>query len=174
MGAREENSQPNLLKGAVAGAAAGLIASWVMNRIYRLWSRISAESQQPEQSAERGVNTDPATIAMVNKVSQQFLGRELTGKHAKVADLIGHYIIGAAGGAFYGAVSETRPKLRAATGAGFGTAFFLLGEEIVVPALGLSPKPWRIPAKDHAVGFLAHVAYGVTTELSRRLGKNLL
>lgn len=156
------------------GAAAGLIASWTMNRVYGLWSGISADSRQPEQSAERGVNTDPATIAMVNKLSQRFLGRELTGEQARVADLMGHYMIGAVGGIFYGVVSETIPELRAGTGAGFGAAFFLLGEEIAVPWLGLSAKPWRIPAKNHAVGFLAHLVYGVTTELSRRLGMNLL
>lgn len=158
----------------MAGAAAGLLASWVMNRIYGLWSRMSSDREQPEQSSERGVNTDPATIAMINKLSQRFLSRELTGKRANVVDLIGHYIIGAAGGVFYGVVSETMPELRAGTGAGFGTAFFLLGEEIAVPVLGLSPKPWRIPARNHAVGFLAHLVYGVTTELSRRLGRNLL
>lgn len=174
MGDREEDSRPNLLKGALAGAAAGLLASWVMNRIYGLWSRISADSEQPEQSAERGVNTDPATIAMVNKLSQRLLGRKLTGQQARRADLIGHYMVGAAGGVFYDAVSEIMPGLRAGAGAGFGIGFFLLGEEIAVPVLGLSPKPWRIPAKNHAVGFLAHLAYGVTTELSRRLGRNLL
>jgi hypothetical protein len=135
MSTREENSRPDLLKGAMAGTAAGLIASWVMNRVYGLWSGITADLKQPEQSAERGVNTDPATIAMVNKLSQRFLGRELTGKQARVADLIGHYMIGAAGGAFYGAASEAMPELRAGTGACFGSAFFLLGEEVVVPAL---------------------------------------
>lgn len=174
MGDRKEKFPPNLLKGAMAGAAAGLIASWVMNRVYGFWNRISGESEQPEQSAQRGVNTDPATIAIVNKLSRRFLGHDLTGKQARLADLIGHYMIGTAGGLFYGAVSEPMPELRAGAGAGFGTAFFLLGEEIAVPALGFSPKPWQIPAKNHAVGFLAHLAYGVTTEVSRRVGRSLL
>jgi hypothetical protein len=170
----KENSRPELLKGAVAGAAAGLLASWMMNCIYGLWSRISGNHQQPEQSAKRGVNTDPATIAITNNLSRRVLGRELTGRQAKLADLIGHYSIGAAGGAFYGAVSEYLPKLRAGAGAAFGMAFFVLGEEIAVPLVGLSAKPWHIPLRDHAVGFLAHVVYGLSTEVGRRGCRNLL
>jgi hypothetical protein len=168
MPVRDENSPPILLRGAITGAAAGLLASWAMNRVYGLWSRISGDSEQPEQSAERGVSTDPATIAMINKLSCLLLGRELTGEQVKLADLVGHYAIGITGGVFYGAVSEYVPQLRAGAGAAFGTAFFLIGEELAVPVLGLSAKPWEIPARNHVVGLLAHLIYGMTTEISRQ------
>lgn len=164
----QEKSSPAPLKGALAGAVAGVFASWTMNQIYGIWTRLTGNYQQPEQSAQRGVSTDPATIAMVNQLSRRFLGRELTGEQAKIADLIGHYVIGIVGGAFYGASSEYLPQLRVGGGAGFGTAFFLLGEEVAVPLLGLSAKPSQIPAESHAVGFLAHLVYGVSTELARR------
>ncbi|HKW77192.1 MAG TPA: DUF1440 domain-containing protein [Terriglobales bacterium] len=167
-------ARPELLRGALAGAAAGLFASWAMNRVYGVWSTISRNHEQPEQSAERGVNTDPATIAMVNKMSRRFLGRALTDEQARLADLIGHYAIGAAGGAVYGGFSEYLPQVRARAGAAFGTAFFLLGEELAVPILGLSAKPWQIPAESHAVGFLAHLVYGITTEISRHACRQLL
>lgn len=139
-----------------------------MNQVYRLWTKLSGNYEQPEQSAQRGVSTDPATIAMVNKLSRRFVGRELTGEQAKLADLIGHYAIGAVGGAFYGGSSEYLPQLRVGAGAGFGTAFFLLGEEVAVPLLGFSDKPWQIPPASHAVGLLAHLVYGVSTELALR------
>lgn len=166
--------EPELLKGAMAGAAAGLFASWIMNRVYGLWTRLTGNFEQPEQSAERGVSTDPATIALVNKVAHQWLGRDLTIEQAKRPDLVGHYGIGIAGGAFYGAISEYLPQMRAGAGAGFGTAFFLLGEEAAVPLLGLSAKPWQIPLESHAVGLMAHLAYGVSTELARRGCRRLL
>lgn len=170
----QRNSAPALLKGALAGAAAGVFASWTMNQVYALWTKFTGNCEQPEQSAQRGVSTDPATIAMVNELSRRFLGRELTGEQAKLADLIGHYMIGIVGGALYGASSEYLPQLRVGAGAAFGAAFFLLGEEIAVPLLGFSARPWQIPAENHALGLLAHLVYGVSAELARRGGNALL
>jgi uncharacterized membrane protein YagU involved in acid resistance len=50
----------------------------------------------------------------------------------------------------------------------FGAALFVAADEIVVPALGLSPQPTESSISSHLYGLAAHLVYGVTTEVVRR------
>lgn len=50
-------------------------------------------------------------------------------------------------------------------GLSFGTGFYLLVDEIGNPALGLTPGPGAFPWQAHARGLVAHLAFGVTTEV---------
>jgi hypothetical protein len=163
-----QEEKPHIWQGTLAGLAGGLAASWVMNRVYGAWSMFTGNDPQPEQCAQRGVSTDPATIAAIRKLSRAWLPRPLTERQVKKAAVIVHYGIGTAAGAAYGAASEYVPRLRAGFGAGFGTVFFLGGEEVAVPLMGLSKSPREIPFQSHAVGLAAHLAYGVVTEIVRR------
>jgi len=177
----------NLLKGMAAGAAGGLIASWVMNRFQALWSRSMRRIERPHgaqslqhgsprhgvarELQERGVDreADNAAIRTAVVASDRLFGLELAEREKKeVAGAVVHYAFGVATGGIYGAIAELTPTPTAGAGLPFGAAVWLIADEIIVPALGLSK-----PAKDyrlstHAYALASHLVYGVTTEMVRR------
>jgi putative membrane protein len=49
-----------------------------------------------------------------------------------------------------------------------------MGDEIAVPALGLSKSPREYPISTHLQSLAAHFVYGLTTEVVRRTVRKLL
>jgi uncharacterized membrane protein YagU involved in acid resistance len=60
------------------------------------------------------------------------------------------------------------PAATVAEGLPFGAAVWLIADEAIVPAAGLSRKPSEYPPSIHAYAFASHLVYGLTTELVRR------
>jgi uncharacterized membrane protein YagU involved in acid resistance len=54
----------------------------------------------------------------------------------------------------------------AARGLTFGTAFFLVVDELMNPLLGFTPGPRAFPWQAHARGFGGHLAFGAASELA--------
>ena len=67
----------------------------------------------------------------------------------------------ACAGAFAALVQRPRHAVR--TGALFGAALWLFGDEIMAPLLGLSDKPTEYHPTAHAQALLQHLGYGVAT-----------
>jgi hypothetical protein len=80
-----------------------------------------------------------------------------------------HKAFGVLGGAAYFALRRRFPRIGWGRGVGFGTAFFALGDEVLVPLLGLTPGPRAFGWKVHTRGALSHLAYGVAAETAARL-----
>jgi len=78
-----------------------------------------------------------------------------------------HLAFGALNGALYGAMLEMNPRLRAGAGVPFGLAVWVLADEGVVPALGLSRSPLESSMQLHAYSAASHAIFGATTELVR-------
>ena len=177
----------NVWKGMVAGLAGGLIASWTMNQFQAAWTRMAGNSEKPhgaqsmqpsdgskgdqEQDAKE---QDDATVETAKVISRQVLGHELQESEKKPAGAVVHYAFGTATGGLYGALAEVTPQVTTAAGLPFGAAFWLLADEIAVPALGLSKGPTAYPASTHAYAFASHLVYGVTAEMSRRALRQVL
>ena len=70
--------------------------------------------------------------------------------------------------ALYGALAAKDERVTAGFGLAFGMLVWLLFDEIGIPALKLSPPPWKSPASVHARGVAAHLVYGPGTEVVRR------
>src|SRR5215470_5472414 len=115
----------NPLKGMVAGAAGGLVASWVMNQFQALWSRATRGIERPHgaQSLQqgspqdgvarelqgRGVDreADDATIRAAVVVAERLFGLELAEREKReIAGAILHYAFGVTTGGLYGAIAE--------------------------------------------------------------------
>jgi hypothetical protein len=177
----------NPLKGMVAGAIGGLAASWVMNRFQALWSRAThgierphgAQALQPgaprhgvaRELQKRGLDSemDDAAVRAAVAVSERLFGLELAERGKKeIAGAVAHYAFGVTTGGLYGAVAELRPSTTAGAGLPFGAAVWLLADEIVTPALGLSKPGKDYPLSTHAYALASHLVYGVTTEMVRR------
>jgi uncharacterized membrane protein YagU involved in acid resistance len=103
------------------------------------------------------------------KLSEGLLHRPLNSNEKKKAGPMVHYAFGTIVGGIYGASAEKLPQIKQGYGLPFGAAVFVGADEIVVPALGLSPKPLsQTKPEDHLYGFLSHFVYGATTEIVRR------
>ncbi len=80
-----------------------------------------------------------------------------------------HYAIGAIFGVLYSVAREHLPEIGAGAGAPFGAAAFVVAQEIGTPRLGLSKAVGKYSLSMQANSLGEHVAWGVTTELTRRL-----
>jgi len=175
----------DLAKGAIAGAVAGLVASWAMVEFQSAWAKIAETLQQRRSESrnlrEHGVpehravkpegdqqeQPDDATIKTAEIISEKVFRHRLSRDEKRFAGPAVHYAFGAAVGALYGAAAETVPAATAGFGTAFGAAVFVGVDEIAVPALGLTPNV-KASLSKHVYGFASHLVYGATTEALRK------
>ena len=179
------HNDKSVLKGLVAGLAGGLVASWTMNQFQAAWTRIAegsekphgAQSMQPSEGSKGDQDTkeqDDATVETAKVISRNVFGHELQESEKRPAGAAVHYAFGTATGGLYGVLAEVSPQVTMAAGLPFGAAFWLLADEITVPALGLSKGPTEYPISTHAYALASHFVYGMTAELSRRALRQVL
>ena len=168
-----ETGEASILKGMLAGAVGGLVASWTMNEFQKAWAAAETQitdgrlGQQGEQKG--GEDAQDATMKTADRISELLQGRHLTRDEKKKAGPVVHYAFGAIMGAVYGASVEVNPAANALAGIPFGAILFAAADEVALPALGLSDKPAACPLATHLYGLVSHAVYGVTTETVRRM-----
>jgi len=152
------------LKGALAGAAGGLVASYAMNLFQAGLSKLTSRNgqQQPSQQSE-----EPATVKAAERVSENVFKHTLREEEKGPSGSLVHYLFGTAVGGAYGALAEKSATARVGYGILFGSVLWFLSDEIAVPALGLSKGPKQYPVKTHASALASHLVYGAATELVR-------
>jgi uncharacterized membrane protein YagU involved in acid resistance len=156
-----------LWRGAVAGLAGGLAASWVMNRFQAGLSALGRGGGGDENSS--GQQGDDATMKTASAISEAITGEALSRDGKKTGGPIVHYVFGSAIGALFGAVAEVTPATTRGAGLPFGATVWLVADEIGVPLAGLSQKPQDVPLSTHASALAAHLVYGATADGVRRL-----
>ena len=181
-----KNHESNIWKGLAAGVAAGLVASWTMNQFQRLWSKLAEGFEKPHgaQSMQQGSPPQPpnrnddeddnATERVASAISETVFDRELTESEKEKAGAAVHYAFGATTGAMYGAVADIAPGVTACKGLLFGAAVWVVADEAVVPALGLSKPPNQYPLSIHAYALSSHLVYGLTAEVVRRAARRIM
>jgi uncharacterized membrane protein YagU involved in acid resistance len=138
-----------------------------MNQFQAVWAR--AEKKMRPPSPEEIVGTgEAATVRTAAGISKAVFGHELTEREKKWAGPAVHYAFGGLVGAFYGAMASAAPVARAGAGAAYGSAVWLLADEIGVPVAGLSAGPIRTPPLRHLEAWASHLVYGLVTEGTRR------
>lgn len=184
---QNNNQHGDILKGVVVGLASGLLASWTMNQFQAAWTRMAgnsdkshgAQSMQPAEGStgdeQQDVNEqDDATVETAKVISRNVFGHELQEHEKEPAGAAVHYAFGAVTGGLYGALAEVTPQVTVGAGLPFGAAFWLIADEVAVPALGLSKGPTEYPVSTHAYALASHLVYGMTAELSRRALRQVL
>lgn len=182
----------SVAKGLVVGAAAGLAASWVMNQFQKILTRAFESEEKPHgaQSAQDGSPHHGAAAALqklgldderdnaaertANIVAVKVFDRELSRSEKRTGGEVSHYVFGAVTGAIYGGAAEVLPEVAIGAGLPFGAAVWLVADEIVVPALGLSKSAAAYPVSKHAYALASHLVYGATTNILRRLARSAL
>ncbi len=188
-GKREEG---NVWKGLAAGMVGGLAAAWAMNQFQAAWSRHAAgeERSHGAQSLQQGTpqhgvgrelqaegkddERDDAAGRLANAIAVSTLDQELSEQEKETAGTAFHYTMGATSGALYGAIAEILPEVKAGAGLPFGVAVWVVADEGLVPALGLSKSATEYPLSIHAYAFSSHLVFGLTAELVRRAVRNVL
>lgn len=166
------------VRGVLAGVAGGLVAGWLMN----VWSEgpgvaISRELETPEEQKQLSEQSDGEDATMKTAdaiVSAVEGGRHLTHEQRETGGPIVHYAYSAIVGGLYGGLAEYLPVVRSGFGTTYATALFVGGDLIAVPALGFSKPLSAYPASSFVAPFTAHLVYGATTELFRRLVRLIL
>jgi hypothetical protein len=114
---------------------------------------------------------ESATDTLGRIVYEKVLRRPPSSRTQKVLSWAIHIGYGLAWAGVFGAFG--RPARRALrTGALFGAALWLFGDELAVPLFGLSDKPTTYHPARHAQSLLQHLGYGVaTTAVTRALAR---
>lgn len=181
-----------LSKGFVAGLIGGLAASVVMNQFQKTLSKLFGEVEKPHgaqslqagspqhgagaELREMGLDNpdDNAAERTANIVAAKWFDRRLSEDEKHVAGTVAHYAFGASTGAIYGVSAEVVAEVAAGAGLPFGAAVWLMADEVVVPAFGLSKLPTDYPLSKHAYALASHLVYGLTTDLVRKAVRRAL
>lgn len=112
-------------------------------------------------------------MQLAKRVSDDVLRLDLPEeKKGKLAMGI-HYGFGAAAGALFGALAPRAPFLSAGLGTVYGTLFWLLGDEIGMPVMGISKPSQDYPWQTHARAWAAHVGYGAAVVGTYKLASKI-
>jgi hypothetical protein len=172
--------RPNMLLGALAGAAGGLAGSWVMVRFNHLMdannggSDKAGDSHPHRRANARPNDTDatipdePGSMQAASAVAEPVLGRPLTEREKEIGGPIMHYLFGAASGALYGAVAERDRSTTRGAGTVFGVSVWLIADEIGMHAAGFASHPADYPLSRHASALASHIVFGLAVEGVRR------
>jgi putative membrane protein len=149
----------------MAGAVAGVVASFVMTRFHvAISGRGLTDSEEP-QSKKPVDGQDDVAMKTADLAAQSATGQPLTQEEKKeVGGPLAHYAFGAAVGAAYGVIGELAPRSPFARGGPFGAAVWLIADQIGLPLVGLTPWPLKTyPLSTNFQHLLSHLVYGVTT-----------
>jgi hypothetical protein len=186
-----DRPKPELWKGMVAGAVAGLGATVAMTAFQSLWSYMdqrlrrdgsngdSAEDLTSEHLVWEGdgdgeVATESVTEKAAEKLARGFFGRELSERQRELAGSAIHFGFGTAVGTVYGAVAEYSEGIVRGEGIPFGTGLMVAADDVAVPALGLSESPQELPWSSHLYMLASHAVYGGILEALRRTVRRAL
>jgi hypothetical protein len=166
----------------LTGLAGGLLGAFTMNTFGRavLASRNGREADgaapgidrvgrgvQPPQA--EGSAEDDATVRAGSVAYRVVTGSEPDSDARPWLGSAAHYAFAATVGACYALMRERMPVMRAGYGTLYGTAVWILADETIMPALGLSRGPRQLPAGVHAYALAGHWVYGLTLEFVSRL-----
>lgn len=171
-------AQKHPVRGVLAGVAGGLVAAWTMN----VWSAgpgsaLNKKLETPEEQKQMSSLSDgeDATMKTADAIATALDGgRHLTHEQREKDGPLVHYVYAALVGGLYGGLAEYSRLVRSGFGTSYAIALFIGGDLIAVPALGLSKPLSAYPPASYAGPFTAHLVYGATTELVRRVIRKVL
>jgi putative membrane protein len=174
------SAEKHPVRGILAGIAGGLIASWVMNEFMagpgKVLTQAAESPEELREAAQKQKTGEPdATMKTADAIAAKVTGgQHLTYEQEQKGGPIVHYAFGALVGGVYGALAEYSPLVRSGFGTNFGTALFASADLLAVPTLRLGPSLSEQSKASLATPLAAHLVYGATTELVRRILRKVL
>ena len=156
--------KPLILRGLLAGVAAGLAGSLTMTLYQEIVARNQRSYVPPAENTTEKTGRQLAEAA----------GRPLTqGEEQRVGRGL-HYGFGIVMGAGYGVAAEYLPMVGVAAGVPFGLALWMGTDLSSLPLLDLAQRPSETKPIDHVLHLGSHLVYTTTLELTRRQLQRLL
>lgn len=168
---------PDRWIGALLGAAGGVVGLAAMGGVMRAATRLLAGNPQDNKERQQGPEEHPS-ISLVgpqhepDEASTAAVGRILYTRlaghppadatRARLSTGV-HWSYGVLMAAGYGMLRAGRPGFDVLGGLAFAVGLWAIGDELIVPLLGLSDAPQAYPARHHAQALAGHLAYGVAT-----------
>lgn len=168
----KERRTDDVLKGAVAGIVGGIVGTLVMGGFQSLLSSLAEEEKKSKKQSKK--EDEPANVKAAEAISENVFGHHLTKSEKEPAGEAMHWAMGAGSGLIYGLTSEIAPVSSVGFGVPFGAAVWLIADDVVIPALGLSKPVTEYPLSTHACALTSHLVYGITTDIVRRAIRDLL
>lgn len=183
-----------LLRGAV-GSLAGLAA---MGLYFRISGALSGEGGDDEASdgsdgsngadgsdrhdalddisvaGQKTREDEPATATVGRIAYETVTGEEPEQETKQKLGQAVHWGYGILLGGAYGLLRGDADAPDLAGGLGYGTAAWLLGDELMVPLLGLAEGPTAHSWSDHAKALGAHLVYGAATSTATHALKRVM
>lgn len=169
----------NITAGLLAGAASGVVASWLMLQFIqgpgqKVQESLKSQDDRNADATEAHHRGQQPTETVTMQAADTFAshapgGRHLSREEKEVGGTIVHYGFGALMGAAYGLVGEYTTLPGIGLGTVFGTVLWAGTDLFSVPAVGYAKWPNQEPASAHLSHWLAHVVYGTGMEATRRL-----
>ena len=158
---QDQAAQPKdtsaLLKGLLAGAIGGLLATAVKSFAEKIYPhRTHGEPEPPDVAAEK------------------LAGHPLDETSKAIASESIHWVFGTAAGALYGVLAELYPAVTSKSGATFGLTLMSVTHQGALPAFGLSEPVEDQTVRERTSESATHILYGVVTEKVRGLVRNML
>jgi len=145
----------------VRGALAGAFATWIMGKVTSaMYAREDRGARRREDEARGG----KTAYGVAAEKAARAVGAELGEEQAERLGAAIHWALGIGAGAVYAVLRRRFEAVGRAAGVGFGTAFWAVVDEGLVPALGLTRGPLAFPWQTHARGLAGHLSFGAVTE----------
>ena len=159
---RESSVRKDIIKGALAGA----VATWVMGKVT---TAMYEREDRWVRRAEDDVRGGQTSYAAAADKAARLAGTSLDPTQREQLGSAIHWALGIGAGAAYAVLRRRFHAIGRTAGLGFGTVFWTVLDEGLVPALGLTPGPRAFPWQTHARGLAGHVTFGTVTVVTLRL-----
>ena len=174
-------STPEPLKGALAGAVAGVAAAYLKALAEPPLQNLTESVWPPTAEQKKLVGADPIghqdnmpPAVMLEAAAEGLADTELSRKQKLAYQQVVHYTLGAFLGAVYGALAEYQPKVTGGLGVPAGAVMYLCTHATAVPATGFQRWPWQLPPAAVAWESGSHLVFGAGLELVRKPLRSLL
>ena len=146
-----------------SGFLAGLMGAMAMDEYNRLKIALTRSSGPP---LPYGKQEWKATSGIVNFASAR-IGWKPSPEQIRHGAVIVHYSTAAAAGVVYGILMRRRKRASRWMGAAFGTAMWLIGNELLLPATGILDRgDYTLTTRVDAL--TEHVVFGVSADKAYR------
>jgi hypothetical protein len=154
--------KPSLLGGAIRGAIAGAVATWVMDQVTTGLYQGQSDADTQREDAARP-NGKSSVSNLVDRI-EATTGLQVSHAARPTVEQLIHYGLGVAPGAVYGALRSRVPLIGAGRGVFYGLLLFGANDEAMNTELGLAGPYGAYPVSTHVRGLVGHFILGITTD----------
>lgn len=115
----------------------------------------------------RKIDQRSAQIKIMDDLSTKITGSPISTVNEALVEQLVSLPVGASVGAAYGYGKKDKDEYNITDGVILGSSTWLSTHETSLPLLGLEPKPTNIPVRMQINELIAHVLFGITTEVVR-------